>query len=218
MKFITVSLKLFLPLTLMGFLIQKKSNIKMQERLSQLVENLDNATFSPIRLDEPFDYGFKDGGVINKYEYVRSIFSFEEMQNLIDYPIFLTGPHNKNGLNLNSSYTFGHYNPRFVFDIRDDIRVILSNTYFVKYTKPMLIKFGLVDLLTNYKKVYNITRNRQVEFNEIKTNYINQLKNETWQQGGYRTYLPEIIKTEPYWNWGETCYHFWIIRDIDNTK
>ena len=205
-------------ISLSSFVAIKNEYNKIQEKLAFLVENLDNATFDPVRVGWQHDYGFAGGGVLNKYEYIRTLFSYEDFQALLHYPIYLSGPHTKNALNLNSEYTFGHYNPKFVSELRNDIKEILSNEYFVKYTKPTIEKYGFLDLLANYKSVYNITINQPKEFEEIKNQYINEIEQQSWQEGSYRSVLPEIIQTSPYWNWGETCYHFWVRRDIDNTK
>ena len=86
-------------------------------------------------------------------------------------------------------------------------------------------KFNILPLLTGYKTVYEISKNNPTEFEAIKSQYLKGLKDETWpfnsdniSAAGYLLVLPDLIKTEPYWNWGETSYHFWIRRDIDNTK
>ncbi|HHW80087.1 MAG TPA: hypothetical protein GX746_00070, partial [Bacteroidales bacterium] len=44
-----------------------------------------------------------------------------------------------------------------------------------------------------------------------------RIKDETWEEGGYREMIPEQIYSEYYWNWSETSYHFWVRRDIDET-
>jgi len=191
---------------------------KIQEKLTFVVENLENATFDPVRVGWQHDYGLTGGGVLNKYEYVRSLFSYEDFQSMLNYPIYISGPHTKNALNLNSEYTFGHYNPKFVSELRSDINEILINKYFVKFSKPILEKYNFLALLKRYKAVYSITINEPEEFKEIKTQYINGIEQRSWNEGSYRYLLPDTMKTEPYWNWGETSYHFWIRRDIDNTK
>ena len=185
----------------------------LKEKFSYVIENLDKATYKPIKDNE---YDFAEGGVITKYEYIRSLLSYEDWQAMLDYPIFISGPHTKNNLNLESNFTFGHYNPKFVSELRSHINEILGNDYFIKYTKPIMEKFNILPLLTGYKTVYEISKRNPTEFEAIKSQYLKGIKEESWN--GYHDTLPDLIKTEPYWNWGETSYHFWIRRDIDNTK
>ena len=152
---------------------------KIQEKLTFVVENLENATFDPVRVGWQYDYGLTSGGVLNKYEYVRSLFSYEDLQSMLDYPIYISGPHTKNALNLNSEYTFGHYNPKFVSELRSDVNEILINKYFIKFTKPILEKYDFLALLKKYKSVYIITINKPEEFKKIKTLYINGIEQQS---------------------------------------
>jgi hypothetical protein len=82
MRFTFTSVKLFLPLTLVGLVIQNKPNNKTQERLSQLIEKLDKDAFSPVRFVKPMNDGFKNSGVINKYENVSFISIFDKIQQI----------------------------------------------------------------------------------------------------------------------------------------
>jgi hypothetical protein len=192
----------------------------LKEKFSYVIENLDKATYKPIKDSE---YDFAEGGVLTKYEYIRSLLSYEDLQAMLNYPIFLSGPHTQNNLNLKSEYTFGHYNPKFVSELRFHINEILRNNYFIKYTKPIMEKFNILPLLTGYKTIYEISKSNPTEFEAIKSQYLKGLKDQSWSSqneyvNGYRDILPDEIKTEQYWNWGETSYYFWIRRDIDNTK
>lgn len=189
-----------------------------KEKLEFVVKNLEKATFQPVREGWQHDYGISEGGLLNKYEYIHSLLGYEQLQAILDYPIFLSGPHTKSDLNLNAEYSFGHYNPKFVSELRNDINEIISNKTFVKYTKPIIEKYDIPAFLKKYKTVYDIIKNNVEDFNEIKTKYLNDIENNTWGRNSYRSVLPDIIRTEPYWNWGETSYHFWVRRDIDNTK
>lgn len=49
--------------------------------LSMVVKNLDKAEFRPVREGWQHDYGFGPGvGLLNTYEYLRSLTSFETFQ------------------------------------------------------------------------------------------------------------------------------------------
>ncbi len=54
-------------ISLSSFVAIKNEYNKIQEKLAFLVENLDNATFDPVRVGWQHDYGFAGGGVLNKY-------------------------------------------------------------------------------------------------------------------------------------------------------
>ena len=196
----------------------EKSTDEMENGLKYIAENLDDATFSPIERGWVFDYGFKDGWLLNKFEYIRSLMTYKEFQEKSGYPIYLSGPHTKDELNLNSDYTFGHYNPKFVKFLHKATLSLTSKKVFINNTKPLLEEYGILDFLYKHKEIYDITQEYPDEYQEIKSDFIKGIKDKTWEEGGYRNMIPEQIRSEYYWNWSETSYHFWVRRDIDNTK
>ena len=64
---------------LSSFSVKKCSKNIVVEKLAYIIENLDKATFHPIRTGWKFDYGFSGGGALNKFEYIRSLFSYQEL-------------------------------------------------------------------------------------------------------------------------------------------
>ena len=195
-----------------------KRQDKIKNTLNYLAENLDQATFSPIRVGWQFDYGFKDGWLLNKYEYVRSLRTYKEFQAMLDYPIYVSGPHTADELNLNSKYSFGHYNPKFVSQLHKSALFMLSDKEFIANTKPLLETYGILDFLKKHKSMYEITQKYPDEFNTIKLSFVKGIEDETWPEGEYRAMVPPSLDDSYYWNWSETSYHFWVRRDIDKTK
>ena len=196
---------------------QQKTDTEVENALKYIAENLDDATYSPIEGEWGFDYGFKEGWLLNKFEYVRSLMTYKEFQALSDYPIYLSGPHTKDELNLNSGYTFGHYNPKFLKVLHKSALSLTSNKAFINNTKPLLERYGILEFLSKHKEIYAFTQEYPEEFDQIKSDYLRDLKNETYE-GNYREMTPEEMYDDYYWNWSETSYHFWVRRDIDKTK
>ena len=190
----------------------------LQNTLKYIAENLDQATFSPVRVGWDFDYGFKDGWILNKFEYVRSLVTYKDFQATSNDPIYLSGPHTRDQLNLNAKYSFGHYNPKFVANLRKTASSTMSNKAFINATKPLLQKYGILESLAKHKEIYDIIQKKPQEFNKIKSDFLIGIKNKTWEEGAYRTMLPAQLDSDYYWNWSETSYHFWVRRDIDKTK
>ena len=195
---------------------QKPQNI--ERALTYIAENLDAATFLPIRVGWAFDYGFKEGWLLNKFEYVRSLVNYKDFQAMLDYPIYLSGPHSKEALNLSSKSSFGYYNPKFVTELRKSVLTMMNNKAFITHTKPLFEKYGILEFLIKHKEIYDLTQQNPEEFNKIKSDYLKAIKSKTLEEGAYRSMLPEQLNSDYYWNWSETSYHFWVRRDIDKTK
>ena len=195
-----------------------QQNQQLTSGLANVVKNLDNATFLPIRKGWQYDYGFKDGWMLNKFEYVRSLLSYKDLQKLTKHSIYLSGPHSNENLALDAKYEFGHYNPKFLAEFHTQTSQLLKDEHFVRTTKPILEKYDLLNALEKHKEIYEIIQKNPQEFNAIKMNYLQGLKTKSWEQGAYRTNMPQRLNSSEYWNWSESSYHLWVRRDIDNTK
>ena len=191
---------------------------EIENTLIYLAENLGRAKFNPIRTEWKFDYGFKDGALLNKFEYIRSLVTYPAFQAELKYPIYLSGPHTSDELELKSKYTFGHYNPKFVAQLRKTASVVMGKKDFISKTKPLLEEFDILDFLRKYKEIYIITQKYPDEFKKIKLDYLKGIQEKNLPEGAYRRMVPSLLDSEEYWNWSETSYHFWLRRDLDNTK
>lgn len=189
----------------------------IENELMYIAKNLSKATFLPIRKGWQFDYGFKDGWLLNKFEYIRSLLTYKDFQAMLDYPIYLSGPHTSNELKLNSKYSFGYYNPKFVLILRKSVLSIMGDKEFIKNTKPLLERYGILEFLKKHKDIYEIIQKEPNDFKKIKSDFLEGIRDKTLEDDAYRTRVPSSIDSDYYWNWSETSYYFWVRRDIDNT-
>ncbi|MDA9121095.1 tetratricopeptide repeat protein [Flavobacteriales bacterium] len=196
--------------------LQKIASV--QSALNYVFLNLDSAYFKPVRTDWKHDYGLKTGaGTLNTFEYVRSILTYKQLQYAITEKIFLKGPHTASKLNLNSSNSFGHYNPKFVQELHSGLNELSSSKDFVEATRPAIIRFDVLKKLNQYLEVHSIIEDNECEFMHLRNNYEKQLKTGEWCSNGYRQNLPSNIITLGR-NWAATIYYFWIRREIDGTR
>ena len=59
-------------------------------------------------------------GVRGRYHYAKSYLSKELIEGIVGEKAFLSGPHSE-GVNFTSETAFGHYNPKFVTELKGDI-------------------------------------------------------------------------------------------------
>jgi len=194
----------------------KKS--KIEPALKSVISNLESARFMPIRTGWKYNYGFDDGGTLNSFEYLRSLMTYEEFQEVSPVKIFLKGPHTSTNLDLKSQNSFGYYNPKFVKQLHENLNRVLSSEAFVYLTRPSLEEFNILRKLRGYLEIYSIIENDQAEFNRLRSNFQEKLEKGEWSDYDYRSYLPAQLEMSDYWNWSETVYYFWVRRDIDGTK
>ncbi len=200
---------------------QDQSFLNFAKNIGDVIKNLNKARFITVRKGWAHDYGFnKETGLLNSFEYLRSLMTFGELQKMLPMDIYISGPHSRNELNLTDEYNFGHYNPEFVRYFQDVITSLIKERSFVSSTRQMMLKYGLIDRLKRMQSIHKIIMQDKSEFFKFKKQYERMLKNKTWPKKsyeGYRSYLPKKIKNEKYWNWSESDYYFWIRRSIDGT-
>lgn len=78
-----------------------------------------------------YDY-FPHGGMRIFYCHIADIVAYRDFVNMLDIDIFLTGPHTKEKLELDTPYQFGHYNPAFVRHIKRVAIPLTKNPFFKK--------------------------------------------------------------------------------------
>ena len=110
------------------------------QKLQDVLFDIPNARFQPIRQGWQHDYGFAEGGMLNSFEYIRSLIDFQTLQSLLPVEIYVSGPHSREALNLNAPYAFGHHNPEFVRYLHIHLSELLSAPRFVESTKANLWK------------------------------------------------------------------------------
>ena len=214
--FLIISL---LPLQVFALEQNRLSATTLDKQIEFVLSNLDKAKFMPIRQGWQYDYGFgPDSGMLNTYEYLRSLLSFESLQSKLDIKIFSEGPHDSSGLNLTDRFRFGHYNPRFVKNFHESLERLLNNRSFVSSSYESIEKYGLLQKLQRLSTLYQYIARNEREFQKYKMQYLNKLSNSSWPADGYRTFIPTKLNSSRYWNWAESAYYFWIRRDIDGTK
>jgi len=196
----------------------EKNTQALTKNINQVLLNLSKATFKPVRKGWQHDYGFQpETGILNTFEYIRSLLSFGDLQNSLSVPVFLSGPHGRNELNLTARNDFGHYNPAFLNALLKSLKVLLADKHFVEKTYSAFEEKGLSSNLQRFYAMRKYIEENPNEFQRFKTQFQDRLKSGKWPEGGYREFVPQNLNQETYWNWSETDYYFWIRRDLDGT-
>lgn len=218
MKILTIAL---LPL-LMFSCAATKADVKsdpLKQKVSHVIQHLDKAKFQTVRSDWTHDYGFlPETGMLNTYEYLISLVSYEHLQAGLAVKIFTQGPHHLKELDLTNKLQFGHYNPEFVLLFHSAVKQIINDKLLVESTKAGMTTYGLITKLERLRWIYNYIDANTAEFDAIVADYQLNLAAKSWPERGYINSMPEKLYSDEFWNWSETVYHFWVRREIDGTK
>lgn len=218
MRALTILLLPLLMLACASTKVEMKSD-PLKQKVSHVIQHLDKAKFQTVRTDWTHDYGFApDTGMLNTYEYLISLVSFESLQAGLGVNIFLQGPHHSKELDLTNKLQFGHYNPEFVLLFHSALKQIIKDNQVISSTKANMTTYGLITKLERLRWIYNYIEANTSEFDSIVEDYRSNLAEKSWPEGQYKNAMPEKLHSAEFWNWSETVYHFWVRREIDGTK
>ncbi len=185
-----------------------------------VIQNLAKAKFSPVRVGWQFDYGFTESaGLLNTFEYVRSLITFETLQKILPMDIYVSGPHSKQELKLTDHNDFGHYNPQFVRYFHTVVDWVVSDESFMSATRDIMMEHTVILSLQRMQHIHRFIENNKEIFQQSKAQYEQRIREQTCPERGCGVRLPKAIAEErQYRNWAESVYAFWVRREIDGTK
>lgn len=162
-------------------------------------------------------------GMRGFYCHLKSALDVDKIQQLVDMPIFLSGPHYDNYLNLYARFEFGHYNPKFVRWLGDNLLPKNDIPQFVNQTKYAYSNY-IEPLARTYYLVYRILKQEPLATQDKKQIYIDEMANFS---------LSEFHTTYKYFNFASehtelanyfrsdyevaSAVTFWLRRMIDGT-
>jgi len=172
-----------------------------------------------------FDY-WPRGGIRIAYRHIATFATYEMVNRISPHPVFLSGPHDDKHLNLHASYEFGHYNPKFLKWLYENLTEILRDRSFVKSTSVLFEQY-LQNTAILYFSVYKELNKNSKEMNLLLNEYKNLIDDKTlpsfyyydvaWEEAGekykvirklHKAYNPNLIASAVY---------FWLRRRIDGT-
>ena len=185
----------------------------------KILNNLGNTQHQPFDKDWAYDYGFAPGtGIKNTFEHIRSLVSYSELQALLPFEIYTSGPHSRTELDLENTQDFGRYNLQFVENLEVGLSSLVENEDWLRSVAPKLRDTGLIEKLERFAEMHEYIENNFPEFENIRDIYADKVAEGTWPQGGHYQYLPNKLSGEKYWYWGDDTYFFWLRRDLDGTR
>lgn len=160
-------------------------------------------------------------GLRSKYAVAKNYASLEILETTFGTKVFLRGPH-QDGIDYNSTTSFGYYNPDFIAQVKSSIEEALSNPIYKKAIANVYRNY-LQNMAQTYMEAYRHINRDQKLLAEFKTQYIMDMaRPEGTMDGSFQeTFRPfaESLEKEK----GADIYEaftapaFWIRRSIDGT-
>lgn len=166
---------------------------------------------------ELYDY-FPNGGMLSFYCHAKTFLNVQDLQKLAAMPIFISGPHQNNQLDLQVANDFAHYNPEFVLWLVDHMIPAAKDEDLQRLTQPLYDQY-VKTLARTYYRTYQALQNQPDYLRSETEQYANLVENHNLPMYHYEKYydfagLHEIGYDG---NVVKGAVAFWIRRSIDNT-
>lgn len=170
-----------------------------------------------------------DVGLRAKYAMLKQYTSLPMLEKAFGKPVFSSGPH-KGDMNFNDAHNFGHYNSKFISQLRTSMKSALSNPVLRKAIKQIYTK-DLESMARTYHEAYRYVNDGNViDFQKEYKKIINSNSSDGSMQEFFRDYADngyyadaaeaaEAQRTNPNRDWYEavTAPAFWVRRSLDGT-
>jgi hypothetical protein len=172
-----------------------------------------------------------DVGFRSKYAMAKKYASLNVIEAAFGAPVFLKGPHSE-GMNFNSTTSFGYYNPDFISKLKSSIASALESPMFNMMIKKAY-KQHFESMAVSYKDAYLFINSDPDKIKMLKEQYQSQLAQEGGTTEGslqeeFRSYADgEYFSVYAQGKAGEievdiyeraTAPAFWVRRSIDGTS
>lgn len=108
-----------------------------EQRFKNAALNLDKTYHT---LTDEFDY-WPECGIRVTGSHLASLISLTDLQNMLPYPLYLSGPHHDGQWDLDNEDDYGHYNPKAIEYLAGLAKTVVSDEFFVERSKPLVDKY-----------------------------------------------------------------------------
>lgn len=163
------------------------------------------------------DY-FPEGGMLSFYCHVKGLLDVSDLQKMANMPIFRSGPHKNNQLNLAAEQDFAHYNPEFVQWLTNKLIPAADDEILRKLTQPFYDKY-VQRLARTYYETYQGLQNDTNYFTQKTQQYAEAVKEARLPHDYYEQFY-DFADLAQFGHDGHVvrgAVGFWIRRNVDNT-
>ncbi|MEM0968335.1 MAG: hypothetical protein AAGJ31_03210 [Verrucomicrobiota bacterium] len=153
--------------------------LSFEEAARYVLRRLDQTTYQ----GNNYDY-WPNGGLQSTYDHLRSFRSWSDVSRESPVPVFRSGPHTSEALDLRSRNEFGHYHPEFWDWVEQVVVVIVEDEDFVQETRDLFLNF-VRPMIAAYWDAYEQLRDHPEEKERLYEEYRKHLEEETLPEGYY---------------------------------
>ena len=196
-----------------AFMTGDKNN---EQRFKEAALNLDKTYHTLV---DEFDY-WPECGIRVTGSHLASLISLSDLQEMLPYPLYLSGPHHDGQWDLDNEDDYGHYNPKAIKYLAGLAKTVVSDEFFVERSKPLVDEYlyrQMHIMMVIHDALYNelTQEEREVVFTSSL-----ESRGNNYENGGSGFSLGRLNLEDGTYVYGNVDYrflHFWARRWGDGT-
>ncbi|MCR5657961.1 MAG: hypothetical protein K6G25_01390 [Bacteroidales bacterium] len=187
-----------------------------EQRFKEAALNLDKTYHTLV---DEFDY-WPECGIRVTGSHLASLISLTDLQEMLPYPLYLSGPHHDGQWDLDNEDDYGHYNPKAIKYLAGLAKTVVSDEFFVERSRPLVSEYlhrQMHIMMVIHDALYNelTPEEREVVFTSSL-----ESKGNNYENGGSGFSLGRLNLEDGTYVYGNVDYrflHFWARRWSDGT-
>lgn len=187
------------------------------ERFRNAALNLDKTYHT---LTDEFDY-WPECGIRVTGSHLASLISLTDLQQMLPYPLYLSGPHHDGQWDLDNEDDFGHYNPEAIQYLANLAQKVVADKKFVELSKPLVDRYlyrQMHIMMVIHDALYDGARSQEERERIFRTS----VETRGWEYDDYDAgfYLNRLRLEDESYVFSNISYrflHFWARRWADGT-
>ena len=187
------------------------------ERFRNAALNLDKTYHT---LTDEFDY-WPECGIRVTGSHLASLISLTDLQQMLPYPLYVSGPHHDGQWDLDNEEDFGHYNPKAIQYLAGLAKTVVSDELFVERSKPLVDRYlyrQMHIMMVIHDALYDGTYSQEEREGIFNTSVETKgLEYDDYDVGFYLNRLKLDDDSYVFSNISYRFLHFWARRWVDGT-
>lgn len=187
------------------------------ERFRNAALNLDKTYHT---LTDEFDY-WPECGIRVTGSHLASLISLTDLQQMLPYPLYVSGPHHDGQWDLNNEEDFGHYNPEAIQYLANLAQKVVADKKFVELSKSLIDRYlyrQMHIMMVIHDALYDGTYSQEEREGIFNTSVETKgLEYDDYDVGFYLNRLKLDDDSYVFSNISYRFLHFWARRWVDGT-
>lgn len=187
------------------------------KRFKNAALNLDKTQHTLV---DEYDY-WPECGIRVTGSHLASLISLTDLQQMLPFPLYVSGPHHDGQWDLDNEDDFGHYNPEAIQYLANLAQKVVADKKFVELSKSLIDRYlyrQMHIMMVIHDALYDGTYSQEEREGIFNTSVETKgLEYDDYDVGFYLNRLKLDDDSDVFFNISYRFLHFWARRWVDGT-